>query len=227
MFRTSPRPATRPVGPPRCSPAWSHVQNQPSSRHAPSRATTLLASVEPCSEPALVPPRALSGHHAARHAKSLRTHRASLRVPWFAASFGRNGEVISASVVTLTIHFSSQAFSRLQRQAKAAGTSSAELVAASLERPCKTNRPALTDVETASARQRFERHFGELDLVRRPRAEILEFNGPRRPWRDAIAVVASLSEKSRKSRDEADCFRSLIKGRIESCGPRTSPAPKL
>ena len=36
-------PATRPVGPPRCSPAWSHVQNQPSS-----------------------PPRALSGHHAAR-----------------------------------------------------------------------------------------------------------------------------------------------------------------
>jgi len=66
MFSTSRRPATRPVGPPRCSPAWSHVQHQPSSCHAPSRATTLLASVEPCSEPALVPPRAQSGHHAAR-----------------------------------------------------------------------------------------------------------------------------------------------------------------
>ena len=65
---------------------------------------------------------------------------------------------------TLTIHLTAQAFSRLQRQAEAAGTSPAELVAASLERPCKTNRPALTDVETASARQRFERHFGELDL---------------------------------------------------------------
>lgn len=65
---------------------------------------------------------------------------------------------------TLTIHLTAQAFSRLQRQAEAAGISPAELVAASLERPCKTNRPALTDVETASARQRFERHFGELDL---------------------------------------------------------------
>jgi len=66
MFRTSRRRATRPVGPPRCLPAWSHVQDQPTSRHAPCRATTLLASVEPCSGPADVPPRALSGHHAAR-----------------------------------------------------------------------------------------------------------------------------------------------------------------
>jgi len=65
MFRTSRRRATRPVGPPRCLSAWSHVQDQPSSRPAPSSATTLLASVEPCSGPADVAPRALSGHHAA------------------------------------------------------------------------------------------------------------------------------------------------------------------
>jgi len=131
MFRTSRRPAApspattllasvepcsepagvspRPLRPPRCWPAWSHVQNQPTSRRAlsghhaagqrgamfrtsrrpatPSPATTLLASVEPCSQPAGVPPRrlrpprcwpawshvhnqpasrrVLSGHHAA------------------------------------------------------------------------------------------------------------------------------------------------------------------
>ena len=66
VFRTRPRPAPRPLRPPRCSPAWSHVQNQTSPRPATSSATTLLASVEPCSEPDLAPPRDLSGHHAAR-----------------------------------------------------------------------------------------------------------------------------------------------------------------
>jgi len=55
MFTTSRLPAPRPIGPPRCSSAWSHVQNQPPARPASSRATTLLVSVEPCSEPALVP----------------------------------------------------------------------------------------------------------------------------------------------------------------------------
>jgi len=65
---------------------------------------------------------------------------------------------------TLTIQLTGQAFFRLQRQAEAAGTSPAELVAASLERPCEVRRPARTEAERASARQRFERHFGELDL---------------------------------------------------------------
>ncbi len=66
VFRTRPRLATRPLRPPRCSPAWSRVQNQTSPRPATSSATTLLASVEPCSEPDLAPPRDLFGHHAAR-----------------------------------------------------------------------------------------------------------------------------------------------------------------
>jgi len=66
MFKTSRLPAPRHLGPPRCSSAWSHVQNQPPARPAPSRATTLLVSVEPCSKPAACPPRAISGHYAAR-----------------------------------------------------------------------------------------------------------------------------------------------------------------
>ena len=41
--------------PPRCLPAWSRVQNQSSTRPATASATTLLASVEPCSRPAVVP----------------------------------------------------------------------------------------------------------------------------------------------------------------------------
>ena len=65
MFRTRARPAPRPLRPPRCLPAWSRVQNQSSPRPATSSATTLLASVEPCSEPELAPPRDLFGHHAA------------------------------------------------------------------------------------------------------------------------------------------------------------------
>ena len=65
MFRTSRRRAPRRLRPPRCLSAWSHVQDQPTSRHAPCRATTLLASVEPCSGPAVVPPRDVLGHHAA------------------------------------------------------------------------------------------------------------------------------------------------------------------
>ena len=65
VFRTRARPAPRPLRPPRCLPAWSRVQNQSSARPATSSATTLLASVEPCSEPELAPPRDLFGHHAA------------------------------------------------------------------------------------------------------------------------------------------------------------------
>ena len=89
MFNTSRRPARRFLRPPRCLPAWSHVQHQGSSRsalssrpprclaawshvqHQPSArsslssATTLLASVEPCSAPAVGQFRAFFGHHAA------------------------------------------------------------------------------------------------------------------------------------------------------------------
>ena len=41
MFKTSRRAAPRPVRPPRCLPAWSHVQNQPLCRPATRSATTL------------------------------------------------------------------------------------------------------------------------------------------------------------------------------------------
>ena len=54
MFTTSHRPTARLLRPPRCLPAWSHVHNQPSPRRATSLATTLLASVEPCSQPAFL-----------------------------------------------------------------------------------------------------------------------------------------------------------------------------
>jgi hypothetical protein len=64
---------------------------------------------------------------------------------------------------SLTIQLTDEAFFRLQLQAKAAGTSPAEVVAASLERPCDARRPVRTDAEREAARQRFERHFGELD----------------------------------------------------------------
>jgi len=65
MFSTSRRPAPRFLRPPRCLPAWSHVQHQRSSRSSLSSATTLLGSVEPCSAPAVVPLDAFFGHHAA------------------------------------------------------------------------------------------------------------------------------------------------------------------
>ena len=61
MFKTSrgPAPISLPLRPPRCSPAWSHVQDQPPPHRATSSspATTLLASVEPCSRPAIAPPQ--------------------------------------------------------------------------------------------------------------------------------------------------------------------------
>ena len=65
MFSASRRPVPRFLRPPRCLPAWSHVQHQPSARSTLSSATTLLASVEPCSAPAVVPLDAFFGHHAA------------------------------------------------------------------------------------------------------------------------------------------------------------------
>jgi hypothetical protein len=65
---------------------------------------------------------------------------------------------------SLTIQLSEEAFSMLQRQAVAARTSPAELAAVSLERLCEARRPVPSDAERDAARQRFERHFGEVDL---------------------------------------------------------------
>ncbi len=80
MFRTRRCPAARPPRPPRCLPAWSHVQNQTLPRRATSSATTLLASVEPCSEPDAAPLRDLFGHHAAcQRGAMFRTRRSPRR----------------------------------------------------------------------------------------------------------------------------------------------------
>jgi|GEM_PF-2787358 len=65
MFSTSRPPSPRFLWPPRCLPAWSHVQHQPPAQSTLPLATTLLASVEPCSAPAVGPARASFGHHAA------------------------------------------------------------------------------------------------------------------------------------------------------------------
>ena len=65
---------------------------------------------------------------------------------------------------SLTIRLNDEAFSRLQQQAIAAGTSPEELAAASLERQCETIGPIRSEVEIQASRERFERHLGEIDL---------------------------------------------------------------
>jgi hypothetical protein len=67
---------------------------------------------------------------------------------------------------SLTIRLNDEAFSRLRQQAIAAGTSPEELAAASLERQCQTFAPVRSEVDMQAARDRFERHFGEVDLGR-------------------------------------------------------------
>lgn len=65
---------------------------------------------------------------------------------------------------SLTISLNDEAYSRLQQQAIAAGTSLEKLAAASLQRQCETIDPVRSEVEMQTARERFERHFGEIDL---------------------------------------------------------------
>ncbi len=67
---------------------------------------------------------------------------------------------------TLTIQLSQEAYARLLREAEAAGRSPAELAATWLERQCGSPNVGLPprDTEDQAARERFERHFGRLDL---------------------------------------------------------------
>lgn len=65
---------------------------------------------------------------------------------------------------SLTIQLSDDAFHRLQQQARAAGTSPEELAAASLQRQWNTTDRGQSGAETQAARDRFERHFGEIEL---------------------------------------------------------------
>ena len=65
---------------------------------------------------------------------------------------------------SLTVELSDEVYAALRRQAQATGTSLAHVAAASLERQFKGTRMLRTDAEKQAARERFERHFGEVNL---------------------------------------------------------------
>jgi hypothetical protein len=71
---------------------------------------------------------------------------------------------------TLVLEVSDDVYSALRSHAEAVGTSPAQLAAASLEeRFCDSDglrkvHPLTTEAEKQAARERFERHFGEVDL---------------------------------------------------------------
>ena len=73
---------------------------------------------------------------------------------------------------TLTLELNDEIYAAIRRQAEAAGTSPAQVVAASLAQQFGLLRSAggvrvlLTEAEKQAARERFERHFGEVDLGR-------------------------------------------------------------
>ena len=65
---------------------------------------------------------------------------------------------------SLTVELSDEVYAALRRQAQATGTSLAHVAAASLERQFKGAGALRTDAEKQAARERFERHFGEVNL---------------------------------------------------------------
>jgi predicted transcriptional regulator len=65
---------------------------------------------------------------------------------------------------SLTVELSDEVYAALRRQAQATGTSLARVAAASLERQFKGTGTLPTDAEKQAARERFERHFGEVNL---------------------------------------------------------------
>jgi hypothetical protein len=65
---------------------------------------------------------------------------------------------------TLTVELSDEVCAALRRQAQATGSSLAHVAAASLERQFKGAGTPPTDAEKQAARERFERHFGEVNL---------------------------------------------------------------
>jgi hypothetical protein len=71
---------------------------------------------------------------------------------------------------TLILELNDQVYTAIRRQAETAGTSPAHWIADTLERQyggvCANQdiRASLTEAEKQAARERFERHFGEVDL---------------------------------------------------------------
>jgi predicted transcriptional regulator len=70
----------------------------------------------------------------------------------------------------LTVELNDEVYAVIQSQAKAAGTSPAHWIATTLEqqysrlRDWQLVRAQRTEAEKQAARERFERHFGEVDL---------------------------------------------------------------
>ena len=71
---------------------------------------------------------------------------------------------------TLTLELSDEVYTAIRHQAETAGTSPAHWIATTLERQYgnvrewQGARTQRTDEEKQAARERFERHFGEVDL---------------------------------------------------------------
>jgi hypothetical protein len=71
---------------------------------------------------------------------------------------------------TLTLELSDEVYTVIRRQAEVAGTSLPHWVATLLEQQCRRIedwpgfRSPRTEAEQQAARDRFERHFGEVDL---------------------------------------------------------------
>ena len=65
---------------------------------------------------------------------------------------------------TLVLELSDEAYTALRRRAEAAGTSPAHIATVSLERQFGLAASLRTEPEKQAARERFERHFGEVNL---------------------------------------------------------------
>jgi len=64
---------------------------------------------------------------------------------------------------SLVVQLSDDAYAALQREAESAGTSPAQVAVAWVERQV-AEVPVRTEAERQAARERFARHFGELDI---------------------------------------------------------------
>jgi hypothetical protein len=65
---------------------------------------------------------------------------------------------------TLTVQISDQAYAAIRAQAETTGVSDVKVAADALERQFRNGDGTVTDEERQAARERFERHFGEVNL---------------------------------------------------------------
>jgi predicted transcriptional regulator len=65
---------------------------------------------------------------------------------------------------SLTVEVSEETYAVLQRQAEATGMSAAEIAASAVENQLQVADAAKSAMDRQAARERFERHFGEIEL---------------------------------------------------------------